>query len=443
MGTGIGYADGRAWIGSYRLADGTLAFCLQAGKASPVGSETTYVDGESLGWFDAPVRARLAYISREWAPSQDPLTAAAGQLATWRLTGLNSKDPEYYAARAGADAGSVLQRSGEMLQTADREASTAVDAAASISLPAAGAASVRVDLVPARISGDDRALEPGVHTGTATLTGAVFADGSPTAALANGVDVPITPDGAGTTVTVRLEASFDALPYGAELTVARPVADAQNLLVARPATASAAASADRTGVSPKPFRPTVETVTSMETARSGDFVHDRLVASVAPASPDEDVLGEWGSFEIDGVYRPTTLVVESALLGPFSDPIAQADRAPEDAPVACIVETTIDGPGEYLTPDCVLPADGWYTWVEHTLPERTPDEEGGARVVQWWSGFGVAREITHVVPVPPVPPHVELASTGGELPVIPAALAGAFTIVGTGILIRRRRASRS
>ncbi|RII95752.1 hypothetical protein DZF97_18355, partial [Clavibacter nebraskensis] len=76
---GVGYAagsDGR-WLGSYRMDDGRLGFCIDVGLAAPPGHAYSPVDDAGATPDD---RARLAYISRRWAGSADPETAAAGQL---------------------------------------------------------------------------------------------------------------------------------------------------------------------------------------------------------------------------------------------------------------------------------------------------------------------------------------------------------------------------
>ena len=86
-GHGVGHLadDGVAWIGSYRLDDSSLVFCLEAGKKAPTGHDYTFVDAARLGRFTPDDLARLAYISRTSASSTDASEAAAGQLATWTI----------------------------------------------------------------------------------------------------------------------------------------------------------------------------------------------------------------------------------------------------------------------------------------------------------------------------------------------------------------------
>ncbi|MFP3670487.1 hypothetical protein SB717_35970, partial [Priestia sp. SIMBA_032] len=89
----------------------------------------------------------------------------------------------------------------------------------------------------------------------------------------------------------------------------------------------------------------------------------------------------------------------------------------------CSVETEVDDVGEYVTPSCALPSDGYYVWTERIDPARTDPGEGGERLRSWTSRFGVASEITRVVPASGAPaalPGVtELAETGTKA-VVPA-----------------------
>ena len=246
------------------------------------------------------------------------------------------------------------------------------------------------------------------------------------------------------------------MPYGDHLRVAVSRDDAQALLVAVPASAAAQAGDERSGVSPLPFQPRVETVTSAAQALPGATISDHLVVSVDKA---DGLLPHWGLRQgradaADGELVPVEAVVESSLLGPFVEPIAQAQTVPDSAPVVCSVEIVVSGPGEYDTPDCVLAAAGYYVWVEHIDPARTPADEGGSRMLPWHSAFGVASEVTRVTAPGPaadvapkaVPPT--LAATGaniaGGLWAGELWAAGAVLTAGAGLLFtasRRRRAA--
>ena len=88
-GQGVFWAkDHTSWIGDYALDDGRSGYCIDVEKPPPTGAGIDYADGSESGWFSADDSARLAYLSRHWGSPGDPLTAAAGQLATWTVTGL-------------------------------------------------------------------------------------------------------------------------------------------------------------------------------------------------------------------------------------------------------------------------------------------------------------------------------------------------------------------
>lgn len=431
-GHGPGYlSDDGWWLGTYRLDDGAQGFCLQAGRPSPTDHKLDYMDGEKLGWFSAQDAARLAYISRTWAGTNDRLTAAAGQLATWLIAGLGGHTPEQLAARAGSDAGRVLARARAMVEEAGRLGSTGVHANTVLELAETGPGRVRVEVTVDRLTRPE-VLAPRAHKATVTLTGATFADGSTTASVPTGEDTEILPTGTAPSVSVAAKATLDKLPYGSGLTVAVPRDDAQALLIAVPAKAAANASASRTGPSPLPFQPRVATVTSDAIAKEGASLTDRLTVTVDEA---DGLLPSWGVRTADdGTLIPIEAIVESRLLGPFGSPISPAPLAPADAPVVCTVETTISGTGDYETPPCTLPAPGHYVWVDRIDPARTPAAEGGERLRVWQSTFGVASEVTQVeAPVPPVPPVAELANTGLDASAAVGWLWGGGSALASGV----------
>lgn len=450
VGHGPGYVSaGGWWLGTYRLDDGAQGFCLDAGKASPTGHSLDYVDGDALGWFSAEQAARLAYISRAWAGTDDRLTAAAGQIATWMVAGLNGRSPESYADRAGGDAGAVLARAHAMAEESARLASTAVHAETVVELADTGPGRVRVDVRVDRLSGSEL-LSPGSHSAVVALDGARFADGGSMATIETGRDVAVVPDGPGASVAVTATASLERLPYGSGLRVAVPREDAQSLLMAVPASATASAGASTSGPSPLPFQPRVETTTSASIATVGDHITDRLVVSVASGA---GLLPSWGVRAADDGFLPVEAVVESSLLGPFPEPIRPADSAPEGAPVVCTVETVVDGVGEYETPSCPVSEPGHYVWVERIDPARLTPDLGGARMLPWHSRFGVAAEITRVVPVPvpapaPALAAAALAETGSDTGAALGWGIAALSSVGVGLVavigaVQARRSART
>ncbi|KZC95871.1 hypothetical protein [Clavibacter tessellarius] len=412
---GIGYSspgDGR-WLGSYRLDDGRLGFCIDVGLAAPPGHAYAPVDDAGRSADD---RARLAYIAREWAGSSDPDTAAAGQLATWSITGLGGHDLGWYAARAGDRAGVVEARAREMLAETDSAAgaSRSVTAAASAVLGDDGRGTVRVDLRADFLATGPASVPAGTRTGTVQLEGATFADGSTTARVADGVDTAIRATGSDPTLHVHARVVFADLPYGDALDVVGDGGASQGLVLARPADARADAEAEATTPNPLPFAPRVETHASSAVAHAGDVVTDALHVTADPAAGSTPVSAGWGTTRRpDGGLRPVPVVVRSRLLGPFPEQVGpERDDVPVDAPEVCRVATLVDhGPGDYVTPPCTLPSGGYYTWVTSIAPEDTSVADGRSRVLPWRSTFGSALETTQV----PHPPTIDTTVAAQEV----------------------------
>lgn len=448
VGHGPGYLSSDGWwLGTYRLDDGTQGFCLNAGKESPTGHVLDYRDGASLGWYTPEQSARLAYVSRTWAGTGDRLTAAAGQVATWLIAGLGGHTAEEVAARAEGDAAAVLARARQMADEAERLASTGVHADLVMELAETGAGRLRVELTVDRLGGTEQ-LAPGAHAAHVTLEGATFDDGSSVADVRTGTDIPVHPTGTDPTVSVSADATLESLPYGSAITVAVPRDDAQAVLVATPATAEAHGEASASGPSPLPFQPRVETVTSAATAAPGAVIADRLTVSV---DAGDGLLPSWGVRRSEDGLAPVEAVVESTLHGPFADPVHQAPAVPEGAPQVCVVETVVTGPGEYDTPGCELPDAGYYVWTERIDPSRTPSDQGGGRIREWQSAFGIASEVTVArapvvtTPTPATPVVVRtarLADTGASDVLLPASLAGAIALIGMALVLLGRRRPR-
>lgn len=414
---GVGYAstsDGR-WLGSYRMDDGRLGFCIDVGLAAPPGHDYSPVEDTGATPDD---RARLAYISRRWAGSADPDTAAAGQLATWSITGLGAHDLSWYAARAGDHAGAVESRARDMLAEAAAGASRSVTAAATVVLGDDGRGTVRVDLRADLVASGSTDVPVGAQTGTVTLDGAVFDDGSASARMPNGTAVPLRATGSSAALHVTASAAFSSLPYGDALDAVGDAGASQRMILARPADARAEARADAQAPNPLPFAPRVVTRTSRAVAAIGDELADSLLVSADPAGPADHgrpaTSGGWGlTRRGDGSLMPVPVTVRSRLLGPFPEQVGpERDEVPADAPQVCAVVTRIDrGPGDYASPACRLPAGGFYAWVESISPDDTAIADGHARVLPWRSTFGAATETTQV----PQPPRITTTIGSAEI----------------------------
>ncbi|WP_426516198.1 hypothetical protein ACPPVQ_16365 [Diaminobutyricibacter sp. McL0618] len=440
-GTGVGYRSSSGyWLGSYQLDDGTRGFCLEAGKTWPVGRDTELVDGATLGWFGPSDAARLAYISRMWAMSDDRVTTAGGQIATWIIAGVGDHTEEELASRAGADGDAVLARARAMVAEATREATTSVSASAVLELSESGPGRLRVELTTEGLDGSRTNVPSERHRARVELTGATFSDGTTSSEIANGTDVEVMPTSSEPTSEVSATAQFSNLPYGDRLLVGRSGDDVQALLVSTPATATASASVSGVGVSPRPVQPIVSTQTSHPTAAPGARISDLMAVDVLAG---DGLLPTWGVFDDGTAMSPIVVTVDSSLLGPFSSPIEQSSEIPAGAPTVCTVSTEVSGPGEYRTPECVIETPGHYVWVERIDPAKVPADRGGSRIRPWQSDFGIASEITVVEPA-----HLGaavLAETGTRSDFVAPLSAGLAIALGCNLIVlnrlRRRRPS--
>jgi len=425
-GLGTGYlwrGDGVSYLGTYLLADGRKAFCLEAGKTSPVGNEYDTATGADVFPISSDDHARLAYIARTWAGTDDQDTAAAGQLAVWSITGLAGKSARYYAGRANERWPIVLDKMQQMLDESTREASTSVSASLAVDLQPDGTGTLRTDVVVDRVTGGPTVLDP-AFSGAVSVTGAVFADGTTTSSAQNGETVSFRATGDLPQMTVGVESRFDDLPYGRVMTVGSSAAGSQMILFSGGASITATGTASASALSPLPFRPRVSTVTSDAVAEQGAVLTDQLTLAVEPG---EGLLSEWGRIVVDGGWAPIPVTVRSRLLGPFSERPVEAASWPVDAPVVCDVDLrVVEGPGTYTTPGCELPGGGWYTWVETIDPADTAPEDGGDRLQGWGSPFGTASESTVV----PWAPHVDTAVGG-------ASVVGPGTCVSDSLQVSR------
>ncbi|WP_147430172.1 thioester domain-containing protein [Frondihabitans australicus] len=414
-GHGVGYlaSDGVNWIGTYRLADGRLAFCLEAGKASPVGHDYVVSNSSSALGLSKSDLGELAYIARKWSGTNDATTAAAGQLAVWTIAGLHGHPQSWYADRAGAQSAAVVSQANAMLAQAKANATVGGSASLSLRLEADGTGWAKADLTTQLASGGTRPANPSSQSGTMTLTGGVFDDGSTSTTVKNAEYVHVKATGDGVSLTVRASVTFAGLPFDSAVTVGSAGAGTQMLLFTPASTSTATASSTQSELSPLPFQPRVETRTSQTEARAGAAISDSLRLDAAPG---DGLMSDWGVYgDSLSSTLPIPVTVRSTLLGPFDAAPTPATEWPADAPTVCSVEVVANtGPGDYRTPECTLPSDGFFVWVETIDPADTPAEKGGGRVRPWKSGFGTATEVTHATTGARVPSIRTTAATGSH-----------------------------
>ncbi|AMM19848.1 hypothetical protein AX769_06360 [Frondihabitans sp. PAMC 28766] len=181
-GHGVGHlwaGDNVSWLGSYRLDDGRLAFCLEAGKSSPVGNDYDLTTGSTALGLSKTDIAKLAYIARHWSPTRDSNTAAAAQLAVWSITGLNGHTQSYYAGRANDQRAVVLARANEMLSEAAARATVSAKASVTISLDSTGAGTVRADVTSTLAAGASRPCPPEQSSGRSPWPGRLSTGAAP------------------------------------------------------------------------------------------------------------------------------------------------------------------------------------------------------------------------------------------------------------------------
>ncbi|GAB3800861.1 hypothetical protein GCM10028798_15990 [Humibacter antri] len=449
-GTGVGFwsSDGW-WIGSWSLADGTRGFCIDLGGRAPTGYDLDPTDAATLGRFSDDDRARLAYVSRAWAGTDDQVTAAAAQLATWTITGLNGHSLEELAARAGDRAGAVLVRTRSMLAELNGPsgASRSIAARLSIDRGDTGAGSLVAALDVDFLAGSTSA-PPDTVEGVATVQGAAFADGSHQQRVRNGVPYPLTPDAGTAVMNLSASVMFSNQSFGAAVIVARAEPGVQSVLTASPGRASAQADVSAQRPSSLPFQPVVTTKASDAVAMTGTAVHDVLQVGAGEGQGTEP---EWGVYGTDGgPYAPIPVTVRSRLLGPFATPPVASADAPADAATVCEVTTLVDhGPGEYSTPPCTIPSAGYFVWVETIAPDDTAPEQGRARIQPWTSRFGEVAEtvVANAPPVRAVGEEALLAETGsadGPQRTAAALAATSALLIGVSVLCARwaRRTAR-
>ncbi|TAJ47533.1 MAG: hypothetical protein EPO52_11740 [Herbiconiux sp.] len=396
-GTGVLWSkDHTSWLGNYLLGDGNFGYCLEAQKPVPGASAIEYVDGPGTGRYSRDDAARLSYIARTWGAPTDRLDTAAAQLATWTITGLSPHDQAYYAQRADGDAGEVLFRANTMLGIANGEGGASRGAWVDLGLNVAGSGGSVISQLRVDYLAGTRTIDPGRYSGTMTLRGATFGDGSRTMTVRNGEAQPIRPDQSGGRAAVSVDVEYRDLPFGASFVLGRNTGAGQSLLISSTTTMAVHATASSVGPNDLPFQPRVQTTASAPVAAPGASLHDELRLDVHPDSPTG---GEWPVYRRpDGALAPIPVVITSVLLGPFGTRPLESATAPVGAPVVCTVERLVEsGPGTVHSEPCTVSAAGYYVWMDSIDPGRTPADRGGGRIGAWQSAFGVADETT-VVP---------------------------------------------
>lgn len=172
-GPGYDYrGDPHSHLGGYLDPDGTVSYCIDAGKSSPLGGPTSdegLVD--HVNDLGASGMRKLAYVLLRHGNTRDADTAAAVALVVWGLA-----DPADHAARGG-DGFVITRAPAERRATILELAARFRDEAERYRTPEPAAGDLQLT-----VEGDhDRALlgvhlSPAAATGSVVLTHGVFAD---------------------------------------------------------------------------------------------------------------------------------------------------------------------------------------------------------------------------------------------------------------------------
>jgi hypothetical protein len=103
-GHGVGYlwrGDGVSYLGTYQLADGRRAFCLEAGKSSPIGNEYATATGPDVVGISSADHARLPYIARTWGGTDDRDAGPPACRLGWRMPSITA-EVEHMTRPAGS-----------------------------------------------------------------------------------------------------------------------------------------------------------------------------------------------------------------------------------------------------------------------------------------------------------------------------------------------------
>lgn len=350
IGPGFGDVSGDGLLGSYIAPDGLQAYCMDLGAEGPWGNTTgpvtvTDLDSQSGTKLTETDLAKLNYVMAMWGQSSDPHVTAAVQLYVWSVAdpvhynqhGMSGDD--YYVARAPAvNRPQILANLAQMRAQADANHAVNPSVSLAIEMTDQYAGTLTV------------AASPTTLTGTVTLQNAVFSDGQPTRPLGAG-SFPITGTPADGVPSYRIDAAatVPAAGLGARVNLYDTPGQQRLLGGASPMGLDAST---RTPVIELDFQPTLTTQVSSRYVAEGDTFGDTVTVGISK--------GTW--IHLDGTPIPVTAA--GTLFGPFDEQPAEADTAPEHAPVAGTVELTLTGKGDYQAPATITaPESGFYTWV--------------------------------------------------------------------------------
>lgn len=382
---GVGYDIGNGFLGAYNTdVDGRQAYCADLDADSPFAQTSGPETITSLDSLSRQQLAELNYVLDRWGQSGDPNTTAAVTLFVWSITSAGTYNSHgmsgdiYYVGRAPAsERGTILANLDMMRQNAAVYAVTDPSLSLSLDMADQYAGTLTVATHPAGL------------TGTATLSDAVFADGSSSRTLGAGAH-PITGTPADGVPSYRVGASMNiaAAGYGAALDL-YTTPGAQRLIAAVAGSSTGLSASVESPVIELDFQPEITTQVASRYVAEGDAFLDGLTVSVSK--------GTW----IHRGGNPIEVTATGTLYGPFDEQPTEADTPPAGAPVAGVDTVTLTGAASYTSPGTIIaPESGFYTWV-WAIDKDAHGENAKYLTDSFTDRFGQVAE-TAVVPFQPV-----------------------------------------
>ena len=381
---GVGYDIGMGFLGAYNTdVDGRQAYCADLDAPSPFAQ--TY-GPETITSLDSLSRQQLAelnYVMDRWGQSGDPNVTAAVALFVWSHTSAGTYNSHgmsgdiYYVGRAPAsERGTILANLDMMRQHAAVYAVTDPSLTLSLDMSDQYAGTLSVATHPAEL------------TGTATLSDAVFADGSASRTIGAGSH-PVTGTPADGVPSYQVGASMNitAAGYGAALDL-YITPGAQRLIAAVAGSSTGLSAQAQSPLIELDLQPEITTQVASRFIAEGDAFVDGLTVSVSK--------GTW--IHLGG--NPIEVTATGTLYGPFDEQPTEADTPPAGALITGTETVTLTGAGSYTSPGTIVaPESGVYTWV-WSIDNAAHGENAKYLTDSFTDRFGQVAE-TSVVPFQP------------------------------------------
>lgn len=455
-------------VGSNRLPNGDIVYCIEPGAATPDGPHLDGVVSDELrsysispfnatGWSGLvtsdvvrgePLR-RINYVLSMHGTTTDAKTAVAVQFAIWLLRDQPGEAAflEHHMTWVEAHGGAAeIARAHELVAEAhaNAHAGTVVEA------PEA----------PVILRGDDPhtgSVQYAAGTSSLTIEGATFENGSTTHLVSTRQAGEVTwratphhPEWSPTS-QVRVSATWqqENISWPAELQLFQTEIPIQQHLAWAVGPVHERVQGEFDAVvlnDDHRFEPTLSTQVVQQVLGTKDVFADRITLGTGENG------AEWPSRLTNlGTTEWLPVSITGTLYGPFSEKQEVSDVAPENAPIFGNAEVLVaDGPGTYEAALLLTPEEnGYYYWVWSITAEHQRATTGWAEFLPtdyvFTDQFGLESEM-HRVDIPeddePADPERPLRPTGDQ-PDLPVGVTyvGIDTLAGTGSWHDLRQAS--